>query len=58
VPSPSENIRVARDRAGLEPEDVARAVGLNKPSYVDVEGHDDEVTGNISLATVIPSDAG
>src|SRR3954470_22854729 len=48
--SPSENIRVARERAGLQPEDVARAVGLNKPSYYDVEGSDDEVTGNISMA--------
>jgi len=50
--SPSENIRAARVRAGLEPEDVARAVGLNKPSYYDVEASDDEVTGNISLATL------
>lgn len=50
--SPSENIRTARLRAGLRPEDVARAVGLNKPSYYDVEASDDEVTGNISLATL------
>lgn len=51
--SPSENIRAARVRAGMEPEDVARAVGLNKPWYYDVEGSDDEVTGNISMATLI-----
>jgi len=51
--SPSENIRAARVRAGLEPEDVARAVGLNKAWYHDVEARDDEVTGNISLGTLI-----
>ena len=51
--SPSENIRDARVRAGLEPEDVARAVGLNKPWYYDVEGRDDEVTDCISLATLM-----
>lgn len=51
--SPSENIRAARVRAGVEPEDVARAVGLNKPWYYDVEGRDDEVTGNISMATLM-----
>src|SRR5690349_16439660 len=50
--SPSENIRAARVRAGLQPEDVARAAGLNKPSYYDVEASDYEVTGNISLATL------
>jgi transcriptional regulator with XRE-family HTH domain len=50
--SPSENIRAARVRAGLQPEDIARAAGLNKPSYYDVEASDDEVTGNISLATL------
>lgn len=33
----------------MEPEEVARAAGLNKPWYFDVEGRDDEVTGNISL---------
>jgi hypothetical protein len=37
----------------LEPEDVARAIGLNKPWYYDVEGRDDEVTDTISLATLI-----
>jgi transcriptional regulator with XRE-family HTH domain len=37
----------------MEPEDVARAVGLNKPWYYDVEGRDDEVTGNISLVTLM-----
>ena len=31
---------------------MARAVGLNTPSYYDVEADDDEVTGNISLATL------
>ena len=51
--SPSENIRAARVRAGMEPEDVARAVGLNKPWYYDVEGRDDEVTGNISMTTLM-----
>jgi transcriptional regulator with XRE-family HTH domain len=51
--SPSENIRLARTRIGLEPEDVARAVGLNVPWYRDVEGHDDEVTGNVSLGTLM-----
>jgi transcriptional regulator with XRE-family HTH domain len=51
--SPSENIRAARIRAGLQPEDVARAVGLSKPSYYDIEGRDDEVTGNISVATLM-----
>lgn len=51
--SPSENIRLARLRTGLEPEDVARAVGLNVPWYRDVEGDDDEVTGNISLGTLM-----
>ena len=50
--SPSKHIRVARVRAGLQPEDVARAVGLNKPSYYDLEASDVEVTGNISLATL------
>jgi transcriptional regulator with XRE-family HTH domain len=50
--SPSENIRLARIRAGVEPDAVARAAGLNKPSYFDVEGHDDEVTGNISLRSL------
>jgi transcriptional regulator with XRE-family HTH domain len=48
--SPSENVRLARARAGLEPADVALAVGLNEPSYYDLEAHDgEEVTGNISL---------
>jgi transcriptional regulator with XRE-family HTH domain len=51
--SPSENIRLARIRAGLEPEDVARAIGLNVPWYRDVEGDDDEVTGNVSLGTLM-----
>jgi transcriptional regulator with XRE-family HTH domain len=50
--SPSENIRLARIRAGVEPDEVARAAGLNKPSYFDVEGRDDEVTGNISLRSL------
>jgi transcriptional regulator with XRE-family HTH domain len=50
--SPSENIRVARVRAGLQPEDVAQAVGLTKPSYYDLEDSDDEVTGSISMATL------
>ena len=50
--SPSANFRLARSRAGLEPADVARAVGLNKQSYHDLESHDDEVTGNISLGTL------
>ena len=50
--SPSENIRSARVRAGLQPEDVARAAGVNKSSYYDVEASDDEVTGNISVATL------
>jgi hypothetical protein len=50
--SPSENIRVARLRAGVEPAEVARSAGLNTPWYFDVEGHDDEVTGNISLGAL------
>lgn len=51
--SPSKNIRAARVRAGMQPEEVARAVGLNKPGYYEVEEHDDEVTGNISMATLM-----
>jgi transcriptional regulator with XRE-family HTH domain len=48
--SPSENVRLARIRAGIEPEEVARAAGLNKPTYVfHVEARDEDVTGNISL---------
>jgi transcriptional regulator with XRE-family HTH domain len=47
--SASENIRLARTRAGLEPAAVAAAVGLNKPWYYDVEAYDYEVTDNISL---------
>jgi transcriptional regulator with XRE-family HTH domain len=48
--SPSENIRLARIRAGKEPEEVARSAGLNKPTYIfHVEADDDEVRGNISL---------
>ena len=48
--SPSENIRLARIRAGKEPEEVARSAGLKKPTYIfHVEAHDDEVMGNISL---------
>src|SRR3954453_6908226 len=47
--SPSENIRVARIRAGAEPDEVARAAGLNRAWYFDVEERDDEVSGNISL---------
>ena len=33
----------------MEPDEVARSAGLNKPSYFDVEAYDDEVSGNISL---------
>jgi DNA-binding XRE family transcriptional regulator len=48
--SRSENIRLARIRAGMTPEAVARSAGLNKPTYLfHVEAHDDEVRGNISL---------
>jgi transcriptional regulator with XRE-family HTH domain len=48
--SPSENIRLARIRAGKQPEEVARAAGLNNPTYIfHVEVQDDEFTGNISL---------
>lgn len=36
----------------MEPDEVARAAGLNKPSYFDLEGSDDEVTGNISLRSL------
>jgi hypothetical protein len=36
----------------MQPADVARAVGLKEPSYYDLESHDDEVTGNISLGTL------
>jgi transcriptional regulator with XRE-family HTH domain len=46
---PSENVRLARTRAGLEPADVAQAVGLNKSSYYELESHDDEATTGISL---------
>jgi ribosomal-protein-alanine N-acetyltransferase len=47
--SPSENLRLARERAGLEPEQVANATGLNKPWIYCLESHDDEVVGNISI---------
>jgi transcriptional regulator with XRE-family HTH domain len=47
--SPSENLRLARERAGLEPAQVAEATGLNRPWIYDLEADDDEVVGNISL---------
>ena len=39
-------------RAGLEPAEVASAVGLSKSWYHEVEFHDDEAAGNISLGTL------
>ena len=51
--SPSERIREARERLGLEPSEVAAAAGLNYDAYFDVEHCDDEATSNISLDQLI-----
>ncbi|MEO8621271.1 MAG: hypothetical protein ABI625_09420 [bacterium] len=51
--SSAERIREARERAGIEPDAVAAAAGLNSDWYFDVESYDAEVTSNISLDQLI-----
>ena len=48
---PAERLRKARENAGKSPQEVAAAVGMNVPSYCDLEAEGyDELWNNISLA--------
>ena len=47
--SPHERIRIARERAGLEPMEVAERLNLPEAHYRDLEFHPDEAWMTISL---------
>lgn len=51
--APSERLRAARERAGLEASDVADRAGLPLPHYCDLEAFDDDVWSTISLETLL-----
>lgn len=47
--TPPERIRIARERAGLEPMDVAEKLGLPQAHYWDLESFEDEAETTLSL---------
>ena len=47
--TPPERIRLARERAGLEPADVAAQLNLPQAHYWDLESFEDEAWMTISL---------
>lgn len=47
-----EFIRKRREALGLEPEEIASRVGLNRASYYDLEACEDELTTCVSLAEI------
>jgi transcriptional regulator with XRE-family HTH domain len=50
VASVSERLRMARERAGLTPEELAERIGITTAWYHDLEGHPGDVSTTLSLA--------
>jgi transcriptional regulator with XRE-family HTH domain len=50
--TPNERIRAARERAGLQPEDVAGKLEISYAEYWDIEAFEDEIWLSISLETL------
>jgi transcriptional regulator with XRE-family HTH domain len=46
----SKRIKTLRKRAGLSPAAVASAIGLNLPSYYDLESYEDEWESAVNLS--------
>jgi cytoskeletal protein RodZ len=47
--TPADRLKKARESVGKEPRQIAQEVGLNVPSYYDLEEHDDEIAMCLSL---------
>jgi transcriptional regulator with XRE-family HTH domain len=52
APTANERIRAARERAGLQLEDVAGKLEISYAEYWDIEAFEDEVWTSISLETL------
>jgi transcriptional regulator with XRE-family HTH domain len=50
VAAVSERLRVARERAGRTPEELAARIGITTAWYYDLEGQPEEVSTTLSLA--------
>lgn len=52
APTANERIRAARERAGLQPGDVAGKLEITYAEYWDIEAFEDEVWLSVSLETL------